>query len=180
MTTCEGGGATKWLLLVGVLVTSTACSRDTEAAKSPRPLATATVIIDAKISKGTRFIFYTNNEGDRSAHLPITAGDCHEYAFSTPLTVTSIRLDPTELADGEAEIRGIRFESAGQPSRRLPLQDLARFLKSQAQVEINPSTGGAVIKATRPGIYIMSTVDPKNYPSVASSTARADERDSAI
>lgn len=170
MTTCEGGGATKWLLLVAVLVTSTACSRDTEAAKSPRPPATATVIIDAKISKGTRFIFYTNNEWDRSAHLPIIADDWHEYAFSTPLTVTSIRLDPTELADGEAEIRGIRFESAGQPSRRLPLQDLARFLKSQAQVDINASTGNALVRAMGPGMYIMSTVDPKNYPAVSSST----------
>jgi hypothetical protein len=150
MTIRDACGAARWIFLFAALVVSTACSsRHTDVANSAAPPAGATVFINAKISKGTRFIFYDNNDWNRRGRLPIVAGEWHEYVFSTRPTLTSIHLGPTELPDGEAEIRTIRFESAGQPTRVFPLTDLQGLVKSNAEVEPKLQTGNCRNRCNR-------------------------------
>ena len=153
------------MVLAAFLAGSTACSRAPEPAATTTPPAVGKIIVDAKISKGTRFIFYSNNDWNRPERLPVVPGEWHEYVFSTPASLTSIRLDPTELPDGEAEIRAIRFENPSSPPGVFPVRDLESFAKFHAEVKFQSGSGVILIRATGPDMYIMYPVDPKKYSS---------------
>lgn len=124
------------------------------------------VIVTAKISGGTRFICYANDNWAAPQQTPVVAGEWREYKFVLPAQVRSLRFDPTEAPNAQAEIRGVRFEYPGQPVRSMPLTDLPKWLKYNAEVTTDKTAAVVMIRATGPEMYIMSTVNIASFPPV--------------
>jgi hypothetical protein len=126
--------------------------------------ASGTVSVEARISTGTRFIVYCNDVWAEPQRLQVVPGEWKQYRFSVPQKLTSLRFDPSEAADGQAEIRSIRFDYPGQPQRSLPFSDLPKWLKYHAEVTVDAAGQQVRISATGTDMYIMSTVNVIYYP----------------
>jgi hypothetical protein len=133
-----------------------ACSK--QEAKTA-PATSGTVTVDAKVSAGSRFIAYANDVWAKPIMLQAVPDQWHEYRFEVPATVTSFRLDPSELPGVSAEIRHVRFELPGQSPHALPLTDLPKWVKYNCDVVYDPATKTSTVKSTGPNMYFMSTVD---------------------
>jgi len=129
--------------------------------------ASGTLAVEARISSGTRFTVYCNDVWAEPQSLKVAPGEWKEYRFSVPQKLTSLRFDPSEAADGQAEIRSIRFDYPGQPPRSLPFSDLPKWLKYHAEVTVDPAGQQVRISATGKDMYIMSIVNVSYYPVVS-------------
>ena len=133
--------------------------------QTPVESETGTVTVDAQISKGTRFNLYYNDLWAELQRQPVVAGQRTKYLFKVPSKLTSLRLDPSEAADAEATIYSVIISLPGGPPRALRLSDLPKFLMYHCAVALQD--GNAVVHASGPDMYFMSTVAPGMYPAVS-------------
>jgi hypothetical protein len=141
---------------------STAQTQTTPPTTSLQP--TGTMTIDANISKGTRFIVYSNSAWNAPQRETVVPGTWHQYKFSIANPLQSLRFDPSEMSGATILIRSITINLPGQSAKALPLADLTKFLKNNAIVTYDPSQNIVQIHATGPDMDIMSGVDPNTFP----------------
>jgi hypothetical protein len=122
-----------------------------------------TVTIDARVSRGSRFIVYCNDAWTSPQALPVTPGQWKTYKFRVPLALKSLRFDPTELAGADIEIRSVKFDYTGRPSRWMPFIDLPKWIQYHSMTTLNRHGVGARIHSTDKDMFIMSTVDVNDY-----------------
>jgi len=120
----------------------------------------AKLTVDARISGGARFDAYTDLQSKLPVSLPVVAGVWHEYTFELPRNIASVRLDPTEVSGATAEIRMIRIAEPGQQPRRMPVERLPEWIKTNAEVTYDPGSRTAEVRASAPEMYLMSAVGP--------------------
>ena len=125
---------------------------------------TGTITIDANISKGTRFIVYSNSVWTAPQREPIVPGVWHQYKFTIATPLQSLRFDPSEASGATILIRAITVNIPGQNAKSLPLVELPKFLKNNATVTYDPAQNIVEIHATGPDMDIMSGVDPNSFP----------------
>ncbi len=141
---------------------STAQTQTAPATTSLQP--TGTITVDANISKGTRFIVYSNSMWNSPQREPVVPGAWHQYKFTVATPLQSLRFDPSEASGATILIRSIILNLPGQNAKSLPLADLPKFLKNNATVTYDPSKNIVEIHATGPDMDIMSGVDPNTFP----------------
>jgi len=138
-----------------------------EATNEPSPAQVVgqfgSVVISAQISKGSRFNVYCNDSWSTPQQLPVAVGEWHDYSFKIPEELTSFRIDPTEVAGAQVEIRSIRFDRLGKPTRWMPLTDLMKWLKSDTALRIDDSSKLVELTTTGKNMYLMCTVNLDYY-----------------
>lgn len=160
--------------LAGIcLLTLTACGSkqnpDSTAQTQTAPPATSlqptgTITIDANISKGTRFIVYSNSVWTAPQRDTVVPGTWYQYKFAVATPLQSLRFDPSEASGATILIRSITLNLPGQNAKSLPLAELPKFLKNNATVTYDPAQNVVKIQATGPDMDIMSGVDPNTLP----------------
>jgi len=151
-----------------LLLTLASCSREVSPQQSSgdKPSSTpneGVVSIEARISRGTRFILYANDVWSAPQRLPVAGGEWKAYQFKIPQGLKSLRFDPTELSGADVGIRSIKFEYPGQAPRWMPLTELPKWLKYHSTVDFDASSNQARIRTTDSDMYIMSTVEVNSY-----------------
>lgn len=71
---------------------------------------TGTIIIDAVVSNGTRFVVYCNDVWSNPERQGLTVGQRSKYTFPVPNSLRTLRFDPSEAPDSHATIYSVELD----------------------------------------------------------------------
>jgi len=142
----------------------TGCSKPepgTNIAPATTPPAAATrhgtLTVEALINKGTSFGFYFNDLPGR-ATLPVVPAAWSTYQFEVGATLTSFRLDFSDVPDVIMSVRKIRISLPGDKPRDYNLEEMPNWLVSNSKVTYSKQDGIVTIRTSGLG-YGMTSVN---------------------
>jgi len=101
-----------------------------------RPGTNGRLLVTAKISAGSAIEIFVNNIYDKSYRVKIDPGKLSQYQFDKlPADISSIRIDPTDVAGAEVEIERLDFSVGGASQKAIDFNELSAWNRNElAQV----------------------------------------------